>query len=272
MAFIQSLWLGERLSPLEALSIQSFLAHGYEFHLYCYNDVKNIPSGVTIRDGRDILGPEWIFCYQRGLGKGSYSAFSNFFRYRMLLVNGGWWSDLDMVCIRPFDLNSDYVFSSEHSFQMQDGIVNCGVIKAPPSSEIMNYCWEYCLQQKKEELEWGAIGPRLIDSAVRRFNLHTHVQPITAFCAVSYVEAFRLVEANIEWDWSETALPTQRARTVEQAKRSGTFPSHIYGVHLWNEIWRRECIDKFKKYPESSLFEQLKLRYGVECDARQIQS
>jgi hypothetical protein len=265
MEFIQSLWIGERLSPLEALSIQSFLAHGYEFHLYRYNDINNIPSGVTVRDGREILGSEWIFCYQRGPGKGSYSAFSNLFRYRMLLVNGGWWSDLDMVCIRPFDLDGEYVFSSEYSFQMPDRIVNCGVIKAPPNSEIMNYCWEYCLQQKKEELQWGEIGPRLLGSAVRRFNLHNHVQPLRS------APSFRFVEANIEGIGRRTLSQLKGRRTVQQAKRSGTFPSHVYGIHLWNEIWRRKCIDKFKRHPESSLFEQLKLRYGVECDSRQIQ-
>ena len=42
---VQSLWVGDRLSRMEHYSIKSFLTLGFEYHLYTYNRVKNIPKG-----------------------------------------------------------------------------------------------------------------------------------------------------------------------------------------------------------------------------------
>lgn len=99
---IQSLWIGNRLSAMERLAIQSFLANGHDFHLYCYNDVEGLPAGTVVRDGNDILPESRIFAYADGFAKGSHAAFSNHFRYKLLLERGGWWVDTDVVCLRPF--------------------------------------------------------------------------------------------------------------------------------------------------------------------------
>ena len=44
---IRSLWIGDVLPDTAILSINSFLKNGHEFHLYVYDDVKNVPDGVT---------------------------------------------------------------------------------------------------------------------------------------------------------------------------------------------------------------------------------
>jgi hypothetical protein len=73
---IQSLWIGGHLSKVEQLCIKSFLDNGHEFHLYIYDEVKNIPTGTIICDGNAILNKEDIFTYQSGWGKGSVSGFA----------------------------------------------------------------------------------------------------------------------------------------------------------------------------------------------------
>ena len=35
----------------------------------------------------------------------------------------------------------------------------------------------------------------------------------------------------------------------------------IYGLHLWNEAWRRIGINKKDIHPETSIYEQLKAKY-----------
>ena len=77
---IQSLWIGGALSKMEQLSARSFIDNGHEYHLYTYGDVKNIPEGVVVKDGNDILPESEIFRYKNG----SVSAFSNYFRFMML--------------------------------------------------------------------------------------------------------------------------------------------------------------------------------------------
>ena len=79
---IQSLWIGNTLSNVEKLCINSYIKNGHEFDLYAYDEIDNIPENCNVKDAREILPEEEVFAYNVGLGKGSYSAFSNYFRYR----------------------------------------------------------------------------------------------------------------------------------------------------------------------------------------------
>ena len=110
---VQSLWIGAALSTMERLSIRSFLAQGHPFHLYVYAEVENVPAETTLLDARSILPESEIFVYAKGIGKGSYAAFSDLFRYKLLLERGGWWVDLDMVALRPFEFDRQHVFGYE---------------------------------------------------------------------------------------------------------------------------------------------------------------
>jgi len=47
---VQSLWVGERLSPIEQLCVSSFLHHGHEFHLYAYGELAGVPAGAALKD------------------------------------------------------------------------------------------------------------------------------------------------------------------------------------------------------------------------------
>src|SRR5258705_11250485 len=112
---IQMLWIGSRLSALEQLSIRSFLANGHAVHLYAYGEVAGVPAGTTTRDAREILPEAEVFTYSTGFGKGSPSAFSNYFRYKLLHERGGMWCDIDIVCLQPFAFaaNALYCIASE---------------------------------------------------------------------------------------------------------------------------------------------------------------
>lgn len=104
---IQSLWIGESLSVMEQLSITSFLSNGHEFHLYAYDDVKNVPEGTVLKDASEIISPDKIFKYK---DHDSYAGFANLFRYTLLLERGQWWVDTDVVCLSPLDFKQRYVF------------------------------------------------------------------------------------------------------------------------------------------------------------------
>ena len=59
MTIIQTLWIGNSLSNIEIYSLKSFLNTGHIVHLYIYNEIDNIPDGVVVKDGNEIL-PENI--------------------------------------------------------------------------------------------------------------------------------------------------------------------------------------------------------------------
>ena len=81
---INVLWIGQ-LSPLEQLCLKSFVAQGHSVHLYTYDRIDNVPQGVTLQDAAEILPPSNIFRNQLGKGKGSLAAFSDLFRYKLLV-------------------------------------------------------------------------------------------------------------------------------------------------------------------------------------------
>ena len=64
---VNSLWIGEELLPLQLISINSFLAKGFKYNIYLYDEVKNIPSGVNILDGNNIIDESEIFFYKKVL-------------------------------------------------------------------------------------------------------------------------------------------------------------------------------------------------------------
>ena len=232
---IQGLWIGSELSVMEQMSLSSFMLNGHEYHLYVYDDVKNIPAGTIVRDAAEILPATSIFQYHQ---RPSYAGFANFFRYKLLLERGGWWADADNVCLKPFDFPAEFVFSSEISKGRE--VLSSGVFKAPAGSDVMAYAWGVCQTKSPEHLVWGETGPKLMDEAVRKFALEKYTQPPCVFSPLGFWEWHRLLETENE----PTLHPDTRA------------------IHLWNEKWRQAGQDKNASYPEDCLYEQLKRKYG----------
>ena len=225
----QSLWIGSRLSVMERLSIQSFLDHGYTFHLYAYQTVENVPAGTVVLPGEQILPADSIFCYRKGYGKGSFSAFSNLFRYKLLLDRGGWWTDLDCVCMKPMEFDDEHVVGNERPPGGELQIAS-GLIKAPPGSRLLKFCWDACRKVDLSQIKWGQIGPRLLTKAVHTAGVPVCVVGPDGFCPIDYWNIWQLIEA-------------------------GHAPPNCYSIHLWNSRWRKERLD-----PDASLLSYVHLR------------
>jgi hypothetical protein len=134
LPIINALWIGQ-LSPVEHLCLGSFAAQGHPVHLYAYDPIDNLPTGVTIQDAGEILPRELIFKNQLGKGKGSLAAFSDLFRFKLMLDRGGLWVDADIFCLKPFDFTAPYVFGFEGTS------VASGVIKMPRGCDLAERCF-----------------------------------------------------------------------------------------------------------------------------------
>ncbi len=236
MSPIQGLWVEGPLSPMEELSIRSFLAHGHEYHLYGYGEIPNVPAGARLLPAEGVLPPEEVFRLR--VGTRSYSPFSNVFRYKLLADRGGWWADLDMVCLRPLDFDDEWVFASE---RLPEGgsLGTTGILKAPPGSLLLAECFERARRQDGRDLEWGVIGPRFLDEAIRRHGMTRYVRSPGVFCPI---------------DW-------WRAGELRQAM---ALPEAAFTVHLWNEIWRANGWPKEPGDPPASLYDFFHALYRPE--------
>lgn len=231
---IQGLWIGPELSAMERLSLASFLAQGHAVHLYTYGAVAGVLPGVVVRDAAEILPAAAIFRYRE---HDSYAGFANFFRYKLLLERGGWWVDLDVVCLAPFDLPGDHVFASEAG---PDGpVATSAVIRAPAGSAVMARAWEVCQGKDPARLGWGETGPRLLAELLRQLAPEPPIQAPEVFCPIPYDR------------WDDALAPGF----------PGDFPETTRAVHLWNEMWRRDGKRKDAPYPPGCLYERLKARY-----------
>jgi hypothetical protein len=241
---VQSLWIGDRLSTMGRLGVQSFLNAGADYHLYCYDQVSDVPAGTTLKDAAEILSHDQVFPYKDGFGAGSYSAGSNYFRYKLLLDRGGWWVDTDVVCLQPFDFTAESVIASEQRDRRERGAdtgAASSVIRQPAGSALMRWTWRACRERERDSVRWGEVGPRLLDEGVRALGWQEDLAPTQAFSPVPF------------YDWQALIDPA----------RIPSFGTDTYAVHLWHQMWRAGGVDPDGTFPESCLYEQLKRSAGL---------
>jgi len=255
---IKTLWIGPSLSVIEQLSLTSFIKCGHRVELFTYDEIQNIPEGVILRDGNEILSETKIFKYK---ARPSYAGFSNWFRYVMLFKEGGVWVDTDVVCLKPFDFDTDLFFGMQ-----QADYFNVAVLGAEPEIEILGFLAKqaedpnkflpydtfndkrkklkrkYLQGNHRGNIRWGELGPNGFTKAINYFGYSGRALPLTAFYPIHY-----------------TCWPTIFDQTYPSV--DAYFPDS-YAIHLWNEMMRgKKGFDKDKTYHENSLIEELKRRY-----------
>lgn len=231
---IQSLWIGKELTSMEVLCIRSYLQNGHAFHLYVYDEVNNVPAGTAIMDANEIIPEAGIYTDQWN----GFVNFSNRFRYTLLYKKGGWWVDMDTVCLQPFDFTDDYVFSSEKVPMYQRISVNTTYIKAPAGAKLFSDCIEFIDNRKYEHLHWGEHGVNLISRMIFLNKLHAFIKTPEFFCPIPAFELGLL-------------LGPGDMKLISQS----------YAVHWWHELWKRRGLQKNAPYDPASIYETLKSKY-----------
>jgi hypothetical protein len=239
---INSLWIGKELSNLEKLCISSFLAQGHIFHLYVYDEIQGVPNGTVIKEADSIIPEKDIFLGKRSDGTfGGIDAFSDYFRFVLLYEKGGWWVDMDVVCLLPFDFKEPFVFTEEIN-KMKSPRPTSGIIKAQKGSTITEYCCEKIrAYRNKTKIEYMEIGPNLITDAIFRFRKCHYIKGWKIFMPIGQWELEKFIEPNTFFNLDDN--------------------TEIYSIHFWNESWRYKSYDKNSKYHPKSIYEQLKSIY-----------
>ena len=61
---VHGVWIGDKLSMMERLTIEMLQGHGHEFHLWSYDKVDNVPEGTVLEDASQVMPKESIFQYK----------------------------------------------------------------------------------------------------------------------------------------------------------------------------------------------------------------
>ncbi len=178
------------------------------------------------------------------------------FRYRLLNKYGGWWFDTDCVCLK--DVSAFIKLTKIKNFvigETPDQLVNGSVMFFNDKLHMKNLInmVEEKLNNKNINFVWGEIGPYLLTSYIEKNNLSDSILPPKLFYEIGPEEFHLLFSDNPK-------IKKQLEKRLEES----------YVSHLWNEMYRRFLINKFKLPPKNStmhkLFEEnnvsLTKRYG----------
>lgn len=215
---IHALWIGDRLSPLELLCIYSYINSGHCFHLWLYESLLTpLPKEVIVEKAGDILPQNSVFAYensnQYGHGKGSYAGFSDIFRYKLLYEKGGWWTDMDVICLKPLDFWEPYVFRTHHDFPMVGNIMKC-----PPQSELMKRCYEEAAASvNASNTDWN-LPIKILNHHIAALALKTYIQTFSNTDHWDHVKKYILFNRKPDPSWRI--------------------------LHMVNEDWKKRGIDK----------------------------
>lgn len=235
---VHGLWIGKELSLMEMLTVKSFIENGYVFHIWTYDRLINdLPEGCVVCDANEILPAEKVFRYkyssQFGTGKGSYAGFSDIFRYKLLYEKGGWWVDMDVTCLKPFDVPAPYFFREHHDLPLVGNIM-----KAPKGSAFMFKCYEDAVREVDENnRDWHRPITILVEN-VFKFELQKYI--------------VRDVSNTDEWHKIKPFVYSNKLPV----------PENWYFVHWCNEVWRTNNFDKNAPF-YASFYGQLLMKYQL---------
>ncbi len=248
---VQSLWVGNKLTDIEKYSIKSFIKQGHKFILYTYDDIEGIPKGTIVKDANKIIKKKDLFSF-----KTSYLPFSDLFRYRMLYLKGGYWVDLDMICIKPLKFKEPYVFSSERTIQkgpyrnrIQQEISNIGILKAPRYSKFYKELYEECINViSKKKIKENIQLMKIMRKYLKIYDFEKYVKPAKLFCPLDW------------WHTKDAFIPPCcRSKYGTSEYTQDDIFKNAYTVHLWRSLLlNRHKLDPNKKYSNESIWENLK--------------
>jgi len=267
---IGTLWIGGSLSWLEQLCLKSFVDAGQPITLFAYAPIPNVPAGVKVADGRDILAADGFLKYEK---KDSYALFADLFRLHLLRARPGMlWVDTDVYCHRPPALAGGYVMGYELPGARR---VNNAVLGLPADSAILEAMlaftadphaiapWlkpalraEYAAAAAAgrpvhvSQQPWAVWGPLMLTHFVDRLGLHGHVQPLDAFYPVTFPERLKMLKP---------------AAVVERRLTARTS-----ALHLWASNKRELGLRHMGLPPPGSYLAMLCARHGIRPEAAPI--
>lgn len=205
----QSLWVGPRLRWIERLAIQSYLNNGWRFQLYVYDDPDNVPDGCEVLDATTIIPAKEIFRegMNSGAHAGSIGAFSDLFRYQLLYMRGGMWTDTDVINLKRFEPDGQRFVCTEI---VDAGLtsLNGAIMAAPAGDPFLARACERSreLLASAEGMFFTRIGPYLLAELLIEMGVDTidlmppgFLSPVSWMNAGSVLQPFTTVMTRREF-------------------------------------------------------------------------
>lgn len=244
-------WQGN-LTPYEILCIKSFIKNDFYVNLWSYeqidlNDLEDLEN-FTIKNAGIIMPKSYINKFTQNSQKNNLSSFTNLFRYKLLNEFGGWWFDTDCICLKNVEeFNS---LAKKYPFvigETPEKLVNGSVMFFKDKIHMKNLIdsVEKKLDYQSVNFEWGEIGPYLLTDYFK--NKKTNY-----ICSKNLFYEIGPKEFDILFSTNKKVVKSIEVRLGD-----------AFVCHLWNEMYRRYLLDKYKLPPKGSKLNSWFKTYGI---------
>jgi len=245
-----SFYVGSGIAPHLEACLRSWGDFGHSLALYTYDPHVPVPPGVERRDANEIIPSSELYVYRRGggHGAGSVAAFSNEFRYQMVMTTGRVWVDTDVLCLSAQWPNDEYLFAWESPERIR---CNTAVFGAPADSDLVAASLKETMGIDKTSAEHGQLGPVAFTRVLETLGFTHQARDFRDFYAVSHRECSMFLDPS--------------ARDEVESRTEGSL-----ALHLWDEVWTRARFPTFMRPPKGSFLEGVYERHhvNVAVDAR----
>lgn len=246
---VRTFWTGPVLSYYEILSLKSFVATGARVFVYSYEKDLEVPQGVELVDADEILSGE-VHEFRHANGDKSLALHSDLFRYAVLQKHGGWYADLDIICLKDKlpDTKTYFAF-------MANKLLNSAILKFPANSAfmdaIMNEAWQTLPEASAAYTDAArvSVGPTLFTRMIYEQGLDHLVLPKSKAYELAYHETMAFFD------------PAKCEVAMERLADSDF-------THLWNEEWRMIRIPKNFGPPKGSFLDAMFRRFDIDIPER----
>jgi hypothetical protein len=99
-------------------------------------------------------------------------------------------------------------------------------------------------------------GPLLLHRILGRAGVEVHCQAPHVFGPVPWNASWQLLRT-----WRERISIGELKQRIRRPHLSIRFRKDTAAIHLWNEMWKKQGIDKHAKQNSSCLYEKLQKRF-----------
>ena len=191
-ALVRSFWHGTPLRPLHWACLRSFLNANHTFELFTYGRLE-APKGVHLRDASTVLPEEKMFFFQNPhTGEEDVAPFADYFRLKVLYEYGGWWCDVDTICLSNELPRGKRIWSRQAPDYRPESVSNGQLFfrrKDRVARKLLHKCEKSLTDLKRRE----QLGPELLSEVLNDLGLPLDMGATAAvFYPISYVENFKL--------------------------------------------------------------------------------
>lgn len=227
-------WHGPPLNVFHWACMRSFIRRGHDFRLYVYEPME-VPDGVKLMDAAEILPKDSLFFFNNpASGRPDLGPFSDLFRFKLLLLLGGWYVDIDTVCMADeFPAEPIRAWAQENP-RTHPPTINGAQMALPKNDPLAKELYERCLARSQNYRIREDLGPNLLTEVIPKLGLPPSMFGTSeTFYPIDWIGAFKFV------------LPRFRSEVEQKA-------STAYFLAVYQSFFQYCGIDLARTPPKNS--------------------